>query len=354
MQSQRRRCVLLLALMVVMWGRTAAAQPIAQGRVIRDSAIIWRTDSSVPLATVQNGDVLEVTGQSSRWFEVRLPERIGGLGAIGLIARTQLQLQPESPAPPMKTLRGDPPPSPPQNAGATSRAQPAVRRRPRSFPLGFLAVNAARQTRVDGFEQVSTLEANAEEGEIRTQYSAPDAWGLHVAITQKVAGALALGGAVEAFTRKTPGSLTASVPHPFFFGTPRVVSRDVDDLDQTQVGLHFQARGLWFIGSHLHLSAGGGPSLFYVKQALITDINYTEEYPYDTVTLERVDTSKADAWHLGFNVTSDVAYYLTRRVGVGIGAQYSRAEMTIQGRDGPSVDVQAGGLTVSAGLRFRF
>jgi hypothetical protein len=132
------------------------------------------------------------------------------------------------------------------------------------------------------------------------------------------------------------------------------VSGEVSGLDQTQVGLHFQARGLWFVGSHLHVSAGGGPSLFYVKQGLVTDISYTETYPYDAVVFERAETSTGHAWHVGFNVTSDVAYYLTRKVGVGVGAQYSRVDMTIEGTDGPALDMRAGGLTVSGGLRVRF
>ena len=344
---------LLLALVLLILAATANAQPVTQGRVTRDSTVVWRTDSSVPLTTVQSGDILQVTGQSTRWFEVRLPERIAGRGAVGLIARSQLELDPQTPAPPMKVLRGDPPPSPAQ-VSRTPSPTPTRRAVPRRFPVGVLAVDAATQTKAESFDQVSTFAENAETGEIRTQYSPARGWGVNVAFARNVVGALAFGGAVEAFNRETPGSLTASIPHPFFFGVPRVASIDVPGLDQTQVGLHFQARGLWFVGSHVHVSVGGGPSLFLVKQGFVTDITPVETYPYDTVTIQIVDTSEGSAWGFGFNVNGDVAYYFTRRVGVGAAAQYSQADVTIDGPDGASVEVRAGGLTVGVGLRVRF
>jgi hypothetical protein len=350
---------LLIAVTLLVVASSALAQALSQGRVTSDGAVIWRIDSSVPLLTVQNGDVLEVTGQSQRWYEVRVPARLGGRAAVGLIARTQLQLEPGAPAPPMKTLRGDPPPAGALAASLSRSGQPAARRTPRPFPSGYFAAGVAMQTRAQAFEHGNTFETNVETGDFRTQYAAEDAWGLNVAVAQTVRGALAIGGAVDVFTRATPGTFSASIPHPFFFGTPRVVSGDVEELNQTdlnqsQLGLHFQVRGLWFVGPRLQVTVGGGPSLFYVKQTVVTDFTHAETYPYDVVTLQNLETSEADAWRLGFNVTSGAAYYFTRRVGIGIDATYSRGDLTIDVPDGSSLELRAGGVTAGAGVRVKF
>jgi hypothetical protein len=354
MNPHRRRSELLLVVALLLWGAIANAQTVSRGRVTRDGTVVWRTDASVPLATVQAGETLEVTGQSTRWFEVRLPERVAGAGAVGLIARSQLLLAPESPAPPMKVLRGDPPPSPVQNARQGRPASQPTRSVPRRFPSAYLSVDAALQTHAETFEQVSTFEENVDTGELRTTYLPERQWGLDAAVAGTVAGPFALGGAVEVFHRGTSGSTTASIPHPFFFATPRVATIDVSDLDQTQVGLHFQARGLWFVGSHLHVSVGAGPSLFLVKQRFVTDITYSDSYPYDSITLEGVDTSEANGRGVGFNADVDVAYYFTRRVGVGVIGRYSRADVTIEGDDSETFDLRVGGRTIGVGLRVRF
>ena len=88
-----------------------APEALAQfrGTVAVDGAIIWRSDVSVPAAVVSQGTVLELTGRSERWYEVIIPEHLGGRGDRGLIAIGQVKLLEGSEPPPARELRGSPP-----------------------------------------------------------------------------------------------------------------------------------------------------------------------------------------------------------------------------------------------------
>jgi hypothetical protein len=349
-----RRSGAVVVAVCLAWTMPADAQTGARGRVVAESAIIWRTDSTLPLATVPSGELLTVTGQSQRWYEVRVPEQLAGPNAVGLIARTQLQLEPGSAPPPMKVLRGDPPPGPPTPPpGATTRAPAkSPTRAPKRFPTGYLTVDFATQTHVEDVEETVTLRVNEEDGQIHTLLNSGQAWGVSVHGAKRVAGPLAIGGGGEAFTRSTSGSFTAAIPHPFFFGTPRTVTEDLDGLQRTQVGLHFHVGGLWFPGKRMHVSVRGGPSVFYVKQAIVTDVHYSESYPYDVVTFKDAVTREVDGWRFGFNAGGDVAYYIGRKTGVGGNVSYARGDVAL-GSDAAEASVVRG-VTISAGLRFKF
>lgn len=100
------RAALTLAILAV-----AASEARAQsaGTVVVDGAIIWRSDVSVPAAAVSRGTALELTARSERWYEVIIPEHLGGRGERGLIAIGQVKLVEGSTPPPVQELRGSPP-----------------------------------------------------------------------------------------------------------------------------------------------------------------------------------------------------------------------------------------------------
>lgn len=114
---------------------TLASSGFAQstGVVIVDRAAIWRSDSSIVVAVVDVGTVLELTGRSERWYEVVIPENLGGRGDRGVIAVSQVKLLEASSPPPVRALRGSPPPvqvprpSPPARAPAVSAPTVALR-----------------------------------------------------------------------------------------------------------------------------------------------------------------------------------------------------------------------------------
>jgi hypothetical protein len=340
------RVSLVLTLTWLVTG-VAGAQTATQGRVSRDGAVIWRIESAVPLMTVQSGETLEVVAQSTRWYEVRVPQRLGGRGQTGLIAKTQLELLPGTTPPPTRALRGDPAPA------QTASRPPQARPQPRRFPSTLFAFNAVYQASPTDFAETVTFDLYAEQGSFTTRFSPEPRTGFSAGMAGMAARRISVGAEVEFFTHAVPATLTASVPHPFFFATLRTAPFALPDLDQTQVAIHGQVRGVWQLTPALQISAGGGPSLFHLRQTVITEALYSESYPYDQVTVTRVNTDVSRKSYIGFNVAGDIAYFVTRHVGVGVSGGYSRADITLPVENG-TLDVRAGGPTIAAGLRLRY
>jgi hypothetical protein len=98
----------------------------------------------------------------------------------------------------------------------------------------------------------------------------------------------------------------------------------------------------------------GGPSFYKVEQALVSSIRYTESYPYDVAAFDSAVTDTAEESKIGANLGGDFGYFFTHQVGVGFGAQYTRASLEFPSADGGTVEVKAGGFQIVGGLRLRF
>ena len=96
-----------------------------------------------------------------------------------------------------------------------------------------------------------------------------------------------------------------------------------------------------------------GPTLFNVEQQLVTDVNFTHAYPFDTATFSSAVTSRQSASTIGFNVGADVTWYFTAHVGIGWFTRYSRATLELPSAGNGTLDTRAGGLHTAGGLRLR-
>ena len=331
-----------------------SAQAPSQGTVQRDRTIIWRTDVRVVAAIVRAGTVLDITAQSERWYEVIIPEALGGRGDRGLIARPQVVLLPGSAEPPFRPLPG--------GAAGVSSVQPqqsrgqggTAVRRAALFPRGFLSLNGAYQSGVNDFRETVTFHDNAEDGSFDTDYTIRPAAVIGFAVGGMLAPTVGVGVAVNRLSRSTPATMDVAIPHPFFFNAPRMTGGAVAGLRREEWAIHGQVRGVFALGSRAEISAIGGPSLFRIQQGIVTDFTYVDDYPYDSATFDTAESSTVRTVAVGFNAGGDVAVYFTRRVGIGFTAMYSRAETDLSVTDVRTVRVRAGGVTTGAGLRVRF
>lgn len=168
---------------------------------------------------------------------------------------------------------------------------------------------------------------------------------------------IGMGMAVSQFTRTTPGTLSAAVPHPFFFGAPRQVNGPITGLQREDTALHAQVMSVWGIGSHVEVTLSGGPSLFRVRQGIATDFTYPDQYPFDSASLQLAQVATAKNKMLlgiGVNAGGDAAFFFTRRVGVGVTAMFTRSHLDLPVSASRTVQVKAGGVTTAGGLRLRF
>ena len=219
---------------------------------------------------------------------------------------------------------------------------------------GFVVVNGGYQLTTNDFADGAVRRENAEDGRIDATYALKSGLAFDVAAGGVLWRRLAVGVGVSRFSTVTPGSLRATIPHPFFFNQARSISGEVNDLKREELAVHVQARGIFPVGTRLQVMVFGGPSFFQVKQDVITDVTFDESYPYDEASFRSAATTGASVSTIGFNVGGDVAFFFTRQVGIGATVQFASATVDVPGVLGSTQAVKVGGGQAGFGLRLRF
>ena len=86
----------------------------------------------------------------------------------------------------------------------------------------------------------------------------------------------------------------------------------------------------------------------------MSDIAFSQTYPYDTASFTSATSSEQTRSQLGYNAGADVAYYFSDAIGIGFVARFRRASIDFGSADGSTVGVDVGGLQTGGGLRLRF
>lgn len=234
-----------------------------------------------------------------------------------------------------------------------TQPRPAPRpQRPVISEKVFISVGGLFQVGANDFVDTATIRENAEDGRLETDYTVGRGPAFDVSGGVVVWRNLAVGAGVTRFSKSTVTSITAQVPHPFFFNQPRAVTGDFSGT-RSELAFHIQLRGVFPVNNRMMFTAFGGPSFFSVKQSIVTDVDYTESYPFDSATFSRAVGAEQSESKIGFNVGADVSYFFSRQVGVGFTAQFAGASVEMTVPSG-TADVKAGGGQVGGGLRLRF
>jgi hypothetical protein len=162
------------------------------------------------------------------------------------------------------------------------------------------------------------------------------------------------GFAFSRFSGDTEAQVRGSIPHPFFFDQPREIEGTASGLTRSETALHAQVFYVLPLAGRLQAIVSAGPSRIEAEQGVVRDLQYDEEFPFDTATFRSASTRGAKASAIGFNVGADVAYMFTRRLGVGGLLRFSRATVDLDAGGGRSVSVDVGGLQGGGGIRLVF
>ena len=154
--------------------------------------------------------------------------------------------------------------------------------------------------------------------------------------------------------RDGESGVSGAIPHPFFFNQPRTLGAGGPSLTRTETALHLGVMWRHRVTRRVTVAAIVGPSLMAVGQDVIAGVVLRETYPYTTVQLSRVTMARRDASGVGVHAAGDVVFALTRHVGVGGGARYSHARVTLESADGQQAKVELGGVVVRGGVRWLF
>ena len=339
-------CLVLCATILTSGTRSAAAQNVSTGVLTANEPVFLLPDATrTPLTTLVKGTTVRIIQRQGDWYRIEFRDPQFG-NRVGYVRAASLTLLP--PAPPKPP---SPSPVPPSATAKPAGQRPAARKT--RLPVTF-SLNAGLQTTSRNFEAASTFEESVETGSLSSSYASDSPYLVDVGVQAGVWRSLSLGIAASWTSKSQDSNLTAEVPHPFFFDRPRLVSGVVTGLRREEFALHLNAAWTVAVSRSTHIAVFGGPTYFQLTQGLVTDVAVTEEYPYDTASFLSAATTEETAKRWGYNAGVDVAQGVWKYVGVGFIARYSRASLTFPIASEQEIDVDAGGLQASGGLRLRW
>jgi len=260
--------------------------------------------------------------------------------------------QPARPAAP-ESARPEPTPASAATRQATSRgaATSAAASRARVTPPRprvFVSGNISFQSADQSFDDRRTFPLNGEEAEFTSRYAVNSKMIPDIGGGVRIAGPLGVGVAVTSFKDTGDITIDGRLPHPLYFSQPRAFEGTASG-ERKETAVHLQAFVLLPVNEKLTVMVFGGPSFFTVDQSVVSGIDYSESYPYDSVTFTGADVGVESEKATGFNVGADVAYFFNDTIGVGGIIRFARASVTTL-----IGDIDAGGAMIGGGVRLRF
>ena len=203
------------------------------------------------------------------------------------------------------------------------------------------------------FSGTRTFTEFAEQGNIESQYEEEPGPGFEAGLLWRFGRRLGVSAAVSFDRRDAGGTFAAALPHPLYFGAPRRVTGDFGGGSQRETAVHLD---LAFLGGseRLQWSAFAGPSLIAVEVDLLQRVDYTQAYPFDTVTVTGTPLAPTDGRAVGFNVGAGLDWHVARHLAIGTQVRFSRATVGLEPTATDRVDVDAGGVHLTAGIRLDF
>ncbi|MEP7306224.1 MAG: hypothetical protein ABJA98_11960 [Acidobacteriota bacterium] len=341
---------------VTLDAQAAAVQVVnGSGTLLTQSPMFLLPDAQrTPLVTLPVDTIVRVVQREGDWYRVIYHDAALG-DRTGYVQAANIRVEAGGSRPPPAGPSAAPglPAQPPNQRRPGTAA--ATSRTPSSWTdRGYVSVNGTYQASSNGFTAATTFTQNVEAGSLTATYSAVRPPVLDVGGWARVSRNVAVGAAVTWLSRAGEGTLTAAIPHPFLFNTPRTVTGTVADVPRRELALHTDVSWVVPIGRRVQVAIFGGPSFFQVKQRLVTDVNASSTYPFDTATFVGAVTADVSRSQVGFNAGVDVTTLVSKHVGVGAIVRYSRASVQLPVSAGQEVTIHAGGLQVGGGVRFRF
>ena len=239
-------------------------------------------------------------------------------------------------------------------AAATGLAAAGAAAQTPSEPRRLAGVNLGMQFIHDAFRNRVPFRQHGETGSFDAHYDVSRHYALDGGVAVRVWRRFAVGAAVSHVAEPTTASLRATVPHPYFFDSPRRASGRRRGLDRREIGLHLQGQYWRSLTDSLLLRATWGPTVFIARQDLVSEIGTTESSDFDSVSLTSHRATTVTAGSLGFHIGVDGIFFVTDRLGVGFNLRYSRGTATVRLDDRIATPFELGGTLAGGGLRLAF
>ncbi len=233
------------------------------------------------------------------------------------------------------------------------QARPAVAQSPAWPERIWFSASGGVQPAVNSFSDTFEVPLYTENEKVSIDY--PVKGGAVIAASGgfRVWKQLALGVGITRYNRRGHAAVDAQIPHPFFDNQRRQV-QGAAPATRTELGANLLVGWMMPLTNRCRILITAGPSVLSVRQTLVTGVELTETYPYDTATFNGATSKAATATATGFNAGVDLFWMFSRRIGAGGLVQVTRARAREPAGAGRTVSVDAGGAQAGAGLRLVF
>jgi hypothetical protein len=314
-------CWWLVAAFVFAATTTSAAQTVGTGVVIQPAPMHLEPDPArAPIATVPAGTPVRVLARQGDWLWIVFRDPAIG-DRVGYV--------------PAAAVRVDSMP--------TARVMPI---RVDRLDRGYLWLSGTYQTTSTEFATFTRFGGSA----IRTTYGGVKPIVGDIALGLRVWNGLSIGLAGTGYGQITHADVSAIVPLPVPGAVPISVSGTAREINRLELALHVDAS--WSVPireSRAQVVFFAGPSVFRVRQELVTGVFVNDTPPFVPITV--VESTRQ---HLGANGGVEVSVRLYKALGLGGIVRYSRADVPFSPAPEVDVTVRAGGVQAGAGLHFRF
>lgn len=226
-------------------------------------------------------------------------------------------------------------------------ATPAAQAQMTWTDKGFLNVTGGIQAGSHTLATELTFDLYDELATVRTTQDISGGAFFDLSAGYKVWRNLALGAGYSWTSSKADAAVSASIPSTDVHDQPRAITASAADLNHTEHGIHFMAVWMVPITDKIDVGVSAGPTIFQVKQDLPGALTISEPGP--SVTGAAV--SEVNKTTIGVNVGVDVTYLVTKRIGVGGLARYTKGSAEL---DGVAKKLTVGGFQIGGGVRIRF
>jgi hypothetical protein len=291
--------------------------------------------------------------------------------AVGLLAQpagaqtSTRQTGPPQPPPAPKVSA--PQSAPPKTAGPQAAGQkppapkaPAARKPspPQTSRVwkgrGFVVVGGGAQLAAPGYTSTATFKLHAEDATVNVSSKVQAGPVFSVRGGMRVWKNLAIGADVGVASTSQRVDVTGRLPHPFMFNQFREVEGTASGLDRFETMLAIEASWLIAVRRRVDMFLFAGPAYINVRQDMVTRIQFTESYPFDSASFTGVESTSDSGGAVGVTAGADVAYLVSKSLGVGGQLRYSYASATLRPAGQPATVVGLGGLQLSVSGRVLF
>lgn len=185
-----------------------------------------------------------------------------------------------------------------------------------------------------------------ESATVTNERAVPNGMLFDVFAAARLRGNFGVAGMAIMRNANSDGAVSASIPHPIFYDSPRTVSATITDMKHRERWGGIYAAYMIKLDEKTGLLLMGGPMLASVDHSLPTSAAVAEATS-PTVTVSVTEYSKT-VWGYGGGV--DFSYMATPNVGFGAQARYIGATANLTS----AAKIKVGGFQVSAGVRIAF